>query len=148
MARNRVTLQFDGMEQLIKNLEDAQIDVKDAVDSALKASKRVVTNNLVRDTVKANLPAGGKYSGGDLAKSIDKNYSVKWSGHIAELKVGYDFSKSGLTSIMVLYGTPRMKKSQKLYNDIYGTKTRKTLAEIQQETLNKMLERAVSTSGG
>lgn len=148
MAKNRVGLQFDGLEQMISNLEKASVDVREATESALLASKQLVTSGLVRDTVKANLPAKGKYSTGDLAKSIDKDYSVNWAGFTAEVKVGYDFSKSGLASIMVLYGTPRMKPAKKLYNDIYGSRIKKQLAEVQQEALNKVLERAVRTDGG
>ena len=144
MARNRIGLEID-LESMITSLEKAGADVKSAVDEVEKASKKVVTDALVRDTVKANFPAKGKYSTGNLAKSIDKDYSVKWQGYTAEIKVGYDFSKSGMESIMLMYGTPRMKKAQKLYNDIYGTKVRKEIAEVQQEALNKILERAVSS---
>lgn len=147
MAKNKIGLQFDGLENMIASLEKAQADVKEAVGDTLKASKDFVTDALVRDTTKANLPAKGKYSTGELAKSIDKNNSVKWQGLTAETNVGYDFKKSGLTSIMVLYGTPKMKKSQKLYNDLYGSATKKKLAEVQQETLNDILERAVATNG-
>ena len=144
MARNRISLQID-LEDMITSLERAGKDVKGAVDEVEKASKKVVTDALVRDTVKGNYPAKGKYSQGDLAKSIDKDYSVKWSGYTAEIKLGYDMKKSGLTSIMLLYGTPRMKKATKLYNDIYGSKIKKEVKEIQQETLNKILERVVSS---
>lgn len=144
MARNRIGLEID-LESMINSLEKAGSNVKSAVDEVEKASKKVVTDALVRDTVKANFPAKGKYSTGNLAKSIDKDYSVRWQGYTAEIKVGYDFSKSGIESIVLMYGTPRMKKAQKLYNDIYGTKVRKEIADVQQEALNKILERAVSS---
>ena len=143
MARNRIGLEID-LENMITSLERAGKNVKDSIDEVEKTSKKVVTDALVKDTVKGNFPAKGKYSTGELAKSIDKDYLVKWSGYVAEIKVGYKFS---LESIMLLYGTPRMKKATKLYNDIYGSKIRKEIAEIQQETLNKILERAVSTNG-
>lgn len=132
------------MESMITGLEKAGASVKDAVNSLEKASKKVVTDALVRDTIKANFPAKGKYSTGDLAKSIDKDYTVNWAGYTAEIKIGYDFKKSGLTSIMLLYGTPRMKKASKLYNDIYGNKVKKEVAKIQQAALNKIMERVVS----
>ena len=146
MARNRIGLEID-LESMITGLEKAGANVKDSVNSVQKASKKVVTDCLVRDTIKSNFPAKGKYSTGCLVKSIDKDYSVKWQGYIAEVKVGYDFKKSGMESIMLMYGTPRMKKAQKLYNDIYGSRVRKEIEEIQQEALNKILERAVSNGG-
>ena len=147
MAKNKIGLQFDGLEDVINKLEKAGADAKEAVGESLQASKNYVTNSLIRDTNNANLPAKGKYSTGGLAESIDTDTSVKWSGLTAEVNIGYDFKKSGLTSIMVLYGTPKMKKSQKLFNDIYGSATKKKLAEIQQETLNDIVERTVTSNG-
>lgn len=144
MAKNKIGLQFDGLEDIIAKLEQAQGDVKGAVEETLIESKQYVTDALIRDTVPANLPAKGNYSTGDLAKSIDRDMSVKWQGLTAEINVGYDFKKSGLTSIMILYGTPRMKKSQKLYNDLYGSATKKKLAELQQDRLNSIVERTVN----
>lgn len=144
MARNRIGLEID-LESMINSLEKVGANVKDAIEEVEKSSKKVVTDALVRDTVKANFPAKGKYSTGQIAKSIDKDYNVKWQGYTAEIKVGYDFKKSGIESIVLMYGTPRMKKAQKLYNDIYGSKVRKEIAEIQQETLNTILERVVSS---
>lgn len=143
MPKNKIGLQID-LEDMITSLEKAEVDVKDAIDAVQKASKKAVTDVLTRDTVKGNYPAKGRYSKGQLAKSIDKDYNVKWQGFTAEINVGYDFKKSGMESIMLMYGTPRMKKAQKLYNDIYGSRIRKEIAEIQQEALNKILERAVS----
>ena len=147
MAKNKIGLQFDGLEDIISNLENAGASAKDAVDSALKASKDFVTDALVKDTTKANYPAKGKYSTGELAKSIDKNFTVKWQGLTSEINIGYNFKKAGLTSIFLMYGTPRHKKVQKIYNDIYGSATKKKLAKIQEEALNKIVER-VSNSGG
>ena len=143
MPKNRIGLEID-LESMITSLEKAGADVKKSIDAVQKASKKAVTDALIKDTVKGNFPAKGKYSTGQLARSIDKDYNVKWQGYVAEVNVGYDFKKSGMESIMLMYGTPRMKKAQKLYNDIYGSRIRKEIAEIQQEALNKILERAVS----
>lgn len=140
MGKNKIGLQID-MENMVSSLEAAEADVKDAIANVLKASKRVVTDTLVKDTVKANFPAKGKYSTGRLAKSIDTNYNVEWKGTVAEIKVGYDFKKDGLVSVFLMYGTPRHAKSQKIYNDFYGARIKKQLAQIQQEALNNILER-------
>lgn len=140
MGKNKIGLQID-MENMVSSLEAAEADVKDAITNVLKASKRVVTDTLVKDTVKANFPAKGKYSTGRLAKSIDTNYNVEWKGTVAEIKVGYDFKKDGLVSVFLMYGTPRHAKSQKIYNDFYGARIKKQLAQIQQEALNNILER-------
>ena len=58
----------------------------------------------------------------------------------ASVKVCFDFSKSGLTSIFLMYGTPRMKPVSGLKNAIYGAKTQKELATIQEEALQKVIK--------
>lgn len=102
--------------------------MKRGVEGALKASKQHV-NPLIGQAM-SKLPAGGKYSTGDTKKSIDTDMSVDWEGMTGSIKVGFDFSKSGLKSIFLMYGTPRMKPVSGLKNAIYGTKTQKELATM------------------
>lgn len=144
MPKNKIGIQFDGLERMIKNLESANVDVRKAIDEALVETKKHINAKLERDTINSNFPARGKYSAGTLKKSIDKEYKVEWAGMIAEIKVGYDFNKSGLESIFMLYGTPRHKPAKKLKNDIYGSKTKKELAEVQQKALTNAIERATN----
>ena len=142
MAKNKVQLFID-MEDTYANLERAGANAKKATESMLKASKKVITDKLISDTVPGNYPAQGKYSTGRLAQSIDTDYSVEWEGTTAKINIGYDFDRTGLESIVLMYGTPKMKPAQKLYDDIYGSKTKKEIKKIQQEALNKILERAM-----
>lgn len=141
MARNKIGLQFSGLEEMIERLEAAEADIKDATEAALKASKQVVNQQLTRDTTNANFPAGGKYATGALKKSIDKDFNVKWEGTTASLKIGYDFKKSGMASIFLMYGTPKMPKVQKLYDDIYGNRTKRQVAKVQEEAMQKVIDR-------
>ncbi len=39
-----------------------------------------------------------------------------------------------------MYGTPRMKKDTKLYNDIYGKKTRDEIRALQEEIFRKKMD--------
>lgn len=141
MARNKIGLQFSGLEEMIERLEAAEASIKTATEAALKASKQVVNEQLTRDTTNANFPARGKYATGALKKSIDKDFNVKWEGTTASLKIGYDFKKSGMASIFLMYGTPKMPKVQKLYDDIYGNRTKRKVAEAQQEAMEKVIDR-------
>jgi len=109
------------------------------VESALKASKEYVNPKI--ESAMAKLPASGRYSTGDTKRSIDKDMSVDWNGMTGTIKVGFDFSKSGLTSIFLMYGTPKMSPVAGLKNAIYGTKTQKEIAELQGEALNKVIKR-------
>lgn len=134
-------------ELLKKRLEEANQSVKPAVDKALKASKQYITNLLERDTTKPNFPHQGMYSTGKLKNSINRNYNVEWQGSKAYIKVGYDFKKSGLTSILMIRGAPRKKppmlKARKIKDDIYGSRTKKKITEIQEETIFKIINRGI-----
>lgn len=135
------------IELLKKRLQEANRGVKPAVDKALKASKQYVTNLLEKDTVKPNFPHQGTYSTGNLKNSIDRNYNVQWQGTKAYIKVGYDFNKSGLTSILMIRGAPRknpeMPKARKIKEDIYGARTKKKIIEIQEDTIYKIIDRGM-----
>ena len=141
MARNKIGLQFSGLDEMIERLEAAEASIKAATEAALKSSKQVVNEGLTRDTTNANFPARGKYATGALKKSIDKDFNVNWEGTTASLKIGYDFKKSGMASIFLMYGTPKMPKVQKLYDDIYGNRTKRKVAEAQEAAMQKIVDR-------
>lgn len=141
MARNKIGLQVKGLEELIASLEAANGSIKTATESALKSSKQIVNEGLNRDTTNGNFPAGGKYSTGALKKSIDKDFNVKWEGTTASLKIGYDFKKSGMASIFMMYGTPQHAPARGIYDDIYGTRTKRKISKAQAEAMQKVIDR-------
>lgn len=141
MARNKIGLQFDGWENYMAKLDElggSKAMIR-GVEGALRASKQYV-NPLIESSM-AKLPAGGRYSSGNTKKSIDRDMSVEWQGMTATIKVGFDFSKSGVTSIFLMYGTPKMKPVAGLKNAVYGSKTQKEIATIQEEALMKVIKR-------
>lgn len=143
MARNKIGLQFDGFSDYMAKLDElggTQL-MKKGVEEALVESKKHV-NPLIEKSM-ARLPAGGKYSTGDTKKSIDNDMSVEWEGMTGSIKVGFDFSKSGLTSIFLMYGTPRMKPVSGLKGAIYGAKTQKEIAEIQEKVISDKIRKVM-----
>lgn len=141
MGRNRIGLQFDGWADTLAKLDElgGTKAMKRGVEAALKASKEYVNPQI--EAALKKLPAGGKYSTGETKRSIDKDMSIAWSGMTGEIKVGFDFSKSGVTSIFLMYGTPKMSPVPGLKNAIYGTKTKKQIKEIQEAEVNKVIKR-------
>lgn len=113
--------------------------MKRGVEAGLKSSKQYVNPQI--EAAMSKLPAGGKYSTGETKQSIDKDMTVDWSGMSGEIKVGFDFKKSGPVSIFLMYGTPRMSPVSGLKNAIYGTKTKKKIKELQAEAVNKVIKR-------
>lgn len=141
MARNKIGLQVKELDYYMAKLDELGNGeaMKRGVEGALKASKQFVTPQI--EASMAKLPAGGRYSTGETKRSIDKDMTVEWNGMTASIKVGFDFSESGLKSIFLMYGTPRMKPVNGLKNAIYGTKTKRELADIQEEELQKVILR-------
>lgn len=142
MAKNRMGLQFDGWEETITKLNSlaGNSGTAKAVEEALISSKEYVNEQLDKAVISASLPAKGKYSTGDTRKSINKDSVVQWQGQTASIKVGFDFKKSGTTSIFLMYGTPKMKPAKGLKNAVYGTKTKKEIAEIQSNIISKHIK--------
>lgn len=145
MARNRIGLQVKGFEEYMAKLDEigGSPTMKRGVESALKASKEYVTPKIKQAMAKSNLPASGRFSIGRAEDSIDTDMSVEWQGMSASVKVGFDFKESGMTSIFLMYGTPKMPPVAGLKNAIYGAKTQKEIANIQAEALNKVIKRVM-----
>jgi hypothetical protein len=144
-TKNKIGLKFEGLEEMISKLESLEGDLKTTTEKALIASKQHVVEELRKVTVPANYPAGGKYSTGRTQQSIDTDMTVNWNGTTAEISVGYNMEISGMTSIFLMYGTPRhkppMKAVRKMYNAIYGSKMKKEIAEIQREAFAAEVQR-------
>lgn len=141
MARNRIGLQVKGFEEYMAKLDEigGSDAMKRGTEAALKASKQYV--NPLIESAMTQLPAGGRYSTGETKRSIDDSMTVEWEGMTASIKVGFDFKKSGLTSIFLMYGTPRHSPVVGLYEAIYGRKTQREIGKIQGEALNKVIKR-------
>lgn len=143
MARNKVSLQVKGFDEYMAKLDElgGGSAMKQGVDSALKASKQYVNPLIETAMATSNLPAGGKYSTGGTKASIDYDMNTNWEGFVGSTKIGFDFKKSGLKSIFLMYGTPRMSPVSGLKDSIYGSKTQKQIGKIQEEELNKVIKR-------
>lgn len=137
MAKNKIGLNFKGFEEYAERLDKLGGDIKKATEKALQATHDHITPNLEKDIKRHHLT-------GATEKSLARDAKVQWTGSTAEIKVGFKIHDGGLPSIFLMYGTPRMKKDQKLYNDIFGGKTKREVAEIQKkifmEEIKKIME--------
>ena len=127
MAKNKIGLELAGFEELIADLDALNGDVKGAVNDSLKVAHETVTTKVQTDMKRHKRT-------GRTADAIVTTSGVKWEGTTASIDVGFKFQE-GLASVFLMYGTPRMKKDTKLYNDIYGSKTKKEIAEKQKEII-------------
>ena len=143
MAKNKIGLQFTGWKELMASVDKVagESGLKKATEDALKSSKQYVDSKVNSVMVKGNMPARGKYWTGDTKKSLNKDMTVKWQGFTGEIEIGFDLEKSGLVSIYLMYGTPRMSKVDALYDAFYGKKTKAEIKKIQKEAIEKYIER-------
>lgn len=133
----RVTVDFAGMTDLLSEMIRLDKDIDKAIENALEASDRYVTENVK--------PAIARHrQTGKTEAAVDEDYTVENDGVSAFVEVGFDISKeiseSGAPiSIFLMYGTPKQKPDRKLYNAVYGSKTRKEIQAIQEQEFYKIL---------
>jgi len=135
MAKNKIGLQIEGFEELIERLDVNGGNVKDTVEKCLEVAHETITPRLRQDMAK-------HHRSGRTEKAIVAKPHVKWEGTTASIDIGFDLPE-GLASIFLMYGTPRMKKDTKLYNDIYGNKVKKEIAEKQEEIFQKEFSKMI-----
>lgn len=141
MSKKRFSLEFDGMEKLVKKLESLNGNLKSTAERALQESQKHVTPKIKKAMRKDNLPAKGKYSSGDTEKSIIENDTVNWNGTVASIDIGFDMDKSGLKSVYLIHGTPKMNPVKGLKASIYGSASKKEVEAIQNEVFQEEIKR-------
>lgn len=95
--------------------------------------EKALTKTHQKITTKAESAIKPHHDTGITEKSLVKNVEIKWKGAEAYVKTGFSIRNGGLPSIFLMYGTPRIKKDQKLYNAFFGKKTKEEIVEIQKE---------------
>lgn len=119
-----------GFSDLLKKIEAAGGKVDEAVKQAVDNSLKIVGNNM------QNFMQGHKETGDTIASYEQTNATVK--GNSIEAMVGYNAKKGGLPAIFLDVGTPKQKPYFFRYYAVENSS--KQIQEIQQDTLNKILE--------
>lgn len=137
----KMSIIFDGFQQLAADIDRMGGDLHAAVDEALTATQQLIQDNL--ETAAAPYASKGRkgYGKGDMYKTILNDRRITWINEVAEVDVGFElYEKGGWHSIFLMYGTPRITKDQAIYNAIKGAKTRQAIEKLQQEVMQKHLE--------
>lgn len=145
MARNRFGIEFSGFDEYIKKLDaiGGGAAVKKGAEEALIASKKHINPKIESAMQKGNLPAQGRYSTGETLRSLDADMDIDWKNLTASIKIGFDMNVSGMKSIYLIYGTPRMKPVKGLKDILFGAQTRFELAKIQQEAMTEAVKKVM-----
>lgn len=115
--------------------------LKRATEAGMAQAKQEINRRASAAMQAGNLPAGGKYATGDTLESLDKSTAPSWEGNVARLPVGFDMSKSGITSILLMHGTPKMRPANGLRDAFYGQAAQRAARKGQEEAIQKIIER-------
>lgn len=123
---NKTRIEFEGFEEVIARLSKLDGDIKGVTEKALRETHKVITK-------KAEAAIAPHKETGVTEKSLKRNSEIEWAGTLASVETGFSIRQGGLASIFLMYGTPRMKKDQNLYNAFFGNKTKKEVMELQEK---------------
>lgn len=136
MAKNKISLQFKGFEEYAERLDKLGGDLKATTEKALQNSHDFITP-------KVRAAMNKHHRTGETEDSIASNAKVVWEGSVASVDVGFNLTEGGMPSIFLMYGTPRMKKDQALYDSIYGNRTKKAIKELQEKTFARAIKKVM-----
>jgi hypothetical protein len=141
MAKNRMTVDFSGVDSYLQRLQKIPGAAEKAVTEALKA-----TQDLVADKAAATIAPHNKT--GTVAGTILRDGEVAWTMDTASIAVGYEIKDSegeltGLPSIFLMYGTEiggqtGIEADKAMYMAVYGSATKKEVQRLQEQAFDKV----------
>lgn len=135
MAKNKMTIEFEGFDELLSELKKLEGDAKAVAEKALNETQKIIAKH-AHEAMKPH------HRTGKTEGSIIETSAPEWSGFTATAGVGFKIREGGLASIFLMYGTPRHPKDTKVYNAVYGSSVKKEVEAKQKEVfLNAIAER-------
>ncbi len=131
---NKTRIEFEGFDEAIARLTKLNGDVKSITEKALKKTHSIITE-------KAEEAIAPHKETGLTEKSLHRQANIEWAGTLASVETGFSIREGGLASIFLMYGTPRMKKDQKLYNAFWSNSTKNEITEAQEEIFFEEIRR-------
>ena len=141
--KNFISLDFSVFADYAERIDRLNGDLKKIFGDAMEQAAETVQDDTRDAVAAANLPAGGNYSNGDTEASIISNPTVKWSGSMGEIGLGFDKTVPGAGGFLIT-GTPSMQPDYAL-EDIY---VRKKYARKIKEQIEEELQDALDELGG
>lgn len=131
---DKLTMTTEGFDELLRALEKAGQDSKQAAEKALIEGKQAVTPG-IREAMARH------HRTGRTEASLDTKEEVRFEGTVAEIDIGFHVRQGGLPSIFLMYGTPRIQPDKRLYDSIYGPTARKKFNEAAEKALDELMQK-------
>lgn len=123
---NKTYIEFEGFEAVVERLSKLGANTKSITEKALKETHKVITAKAAEAIQPHKLT-------GLTEKSLKRQANIEWAGTLGSVETGFSIRQGGLASIFLMYGTPRMKKDQNLYNAFFSKKTQDEVRKIQED---------------
>ena len=153
MAKKRFGITFKGFDEMSEKYQSLGGNLKVVVDKCLQAVPELLNPNLQKDINKYKR----RSKTNSALDTLVTNQKVEWEGTVGRIPVGFKIVPNGLPTIFFMYGTkphtPRnqygytkkdtrisVKQDMQLYNDIYGTATRRKVNEKQKEIFTREIK--------
>ena len=138
--KNFIAIDFNQFNEYAERLEKLDVSIKETFERVMEEQGKKVAEDTEKAVEKANLPARGEFSTGDTKKAIVMNPQVEWFGSIAEIHLGFDFTKPNSGSLLIT-GTPKMDPDRAL-EKIYRSRTyEKNMIKAIAEELEKEVQK-------
>lgn len=143
MAKNRMTVDFSGVDSYIQRLQKLPGAAEKAITLALKETQEFIADKAAASITPHNAT-------GTTAGTILRDGEVVWTLDTASVSVGYKISDEsgdlpGLPSIFLMYGTEvggqtNIEADKSMYMAIYGSATRQEARRLQEQAFDKVLD--------
>ncbi len=145
-ARKRMlSVDFSGFRDYAEKLDNVGANIQDIFGKVMEEAAEKVQDDVRDAMAEGNLPAKGKYSKGATKQSIIDDVSVRWSGTVGEIGIGFDKSKPGVGTWLIT-GTPKMQPVKELAAIFGSKKYERTLKQVIDQKLAQELERRMSNA--
>jgi len=133
--KNALSLEFYGSGELIKALEVAGADVKDAISKATLQGAEPILRDMQRFM-------SGHYRANSVSRGAFMTPDPVWNGDVMTYKAGYDVRKGAYGPLFLDVGTPFQQPYHFVHNAIFSNLD--DLKKLQVEALTDVLKRAVA----
>lgn len=137
--KNYIDIDFSNFADFADKLDRMGADLQKVFGDAMERAAETVQNDVHNAVQAANLPAGGKYSDGQTDASVIDDVSVKWSGMVGEVGLGFDKTKPGAGGFLTT-GTPFMQPDDALADLFMSKRYARTINDQITEDLQKALD--------
>ena len=147
MGRNTLKLSTAGFSRLLTQLDKLGGDIEKVATDALEHASEKIGIDTMQAIQPGNLPAKGRYSGGETEASVVRNPRVVNQGDRLTVNVGFDYAKPGAGGYLINGRPPGKHGQMNAVSDLnqmykgkkYMSQIAKDMTDIVQDEISKAM---------